>query len=36
MTRVEQEFGKRAYVDLSLGLERTVNWQKALYAQVQA
>ena len=36
MTRVEQEFGKRAYVDLPLGLERTVNWQKALYAQAQA
>jgi UDP-glucuronate decarboxylase len=36
MSRVEQEFGKKYFIDLSLGLERTVNWQKALYAPEQA
>jgi len=35
MSRVEQEFGKKDYIDLSLGLERTVNWQKTLYSQAQ-
>jgi nucleoside-diphosphate-sugar epimerase len=32
MTRVRQEFGKHHYVSLQEGLERTVAWQQALYA----
>jgi nucleoside-diphosphate-sugar epimerase len=36
MKSVEQEFGKRKYTNISVGLERTVNWQKSLYAEAQA
>ena len=30
MTKVEQEFGKRQYVQFSNGLDKTIAWQKVL------
>lgn len=34
MSLVEKEFGKRDYVSLDEGLQRTIAWQRALYKKV--
>ena len=31
LSRVESEFGKRDYVGLEEGMQKTIDWQRALY-----